>query len=119
MATMAERLQQTASSSGAAVIETKLNDTKRLHSFLLEELENYSGCVKEKVEKWDTINTRIQDLSMWMDTTEGKLEVLKKNESIGGQDLSDIKVLCLMVQNRNNPLQYSVNDRFIIIIQLI
>ena len=92
MATTAEKLELRASSSGAAAIETKLNDTARLHSFLLEEMENYSDFLKDKIEKWDTIHTRIQDLTSWMDSIEEKLEMLKANENLDGYCLSDIKV---------------------------
>ncbi len=92
MATTAEKLEARASSSGAAVIETKLNDTKRLHSFLLEEMGNYSDLLKDKIEKWDTLQTRIQDLTSWVDSTEEKLTRLKGNENLDGNSLNDIKV---------------------------
>jgi hypothetical protein len=92
MATTAEKLELKASSSGAAAIETKLNDTTRLHSFLLEEMENYSDFLKDKIEKWDTIHTRVHDLTSWMESIEEKLEVLKANENLDGHCLSDIKV---------------------------
>ena len=92
MATTAEKLQVKTSSSGAAAIEMKLNDTRRLHSFLVEEMENYSDFLEHKIEKWDTIQTRIQDLSSWMDDTDEKLETLKENEDLDGHWLDDIKV---------------------------
>lgn len=87
MATIAEKLKQTASSSGAAAIETKLNDTTRLHCFLLEEMATYSDFLKDRIEKWGTLHTRIKDLKSWIGDTEGRLEKLKGNEN-----LSDVKV---------------------------
>ena len=92
MTVTAEQLQLKASSSGAAAVEMRLNDTIRLHSFLVEEMENYSDFLKDKIEKWDTIHARVHDLTSWMDTTDGKLEKLKDNEDLDGHCLDDIKV---------------------------
>ena len=88
----AEKLKTRATSSGAATIETKLNDTKRLYNFLFEEVENNSDALKEKIEKWKTLHTRIQDLTLWIDATEKKLETLKENENLVGHSLNDVKV---------------------------
>ena len=89
----AEKLKDKATSSGAAAIETKLNDATRLHNFLLEEVENHSDVLKDKIEKWETLHTRIQDLTSWVDATEEKLEMLKRNENLDGHSLTSIKVL--------------------------
>jgi chromosome segregation ATPase len=92
MAMTAEKLKDKATSSGAAAIETKLNDATRLHNFLLEEVENHSDVLKDKIEKWETLHTRIQDLTSWVDATEEKLEMLKRNENLDGHSLTSIKV---------------------------
>ena len=88
----AEKLKARATSSGAATIETKLNDTKRLYNFLVEEVENNSDALRQKIEEWKTLHTRIQDLTLWIDATEKKLETLKENENLVGHSLNDVKV---------------------------
>ena len=95
MASTAKKLQTTATSSGAALLETKLNDNTRLHGFLLEEMATHYELLVQKIEKWDSLNARMEDLATWMDNTEGKLELITGSEKFDGHCLSDIKVGCL------------------------
>lgn len=88
----AKLLEQRASSAGAAAIEMKLKDTSRLHSFLSEEITNYSDLLKDKIKKRETLSARMQDLTSWIHSTEGKLEAIKENENVDEKCLGGIKV---------------------------
>ena len=92
----AERIKEKASISGAAAIETKLNDTTRLHEFLGEEMATYSNYLQGLVEKWETIHTRIGGLTSWMETTEERWRTLEKQETLSIDWVADGKV-CLCV----------------------
>ena len=92
MTATVEELEHTTSTSGAAAMETKLNDCTRLHSFLLEEMVIYADFLKDRLEKWDGLHTEMQDLTSWMDNAEERLEYLKGNEETDGPWLTAVKV---------------------------